>query len=250
MIGTDGKLKVTKTAGARTVKPGGTIGYTITVANQGGSAATSATVTDTLPVGLTPTSANFNGTACAIAGRKITCALGQIIVGASTTVKVSAKVGRDRAGETLVNTAVASTGTQTDSNMANNRATAIVKVTTSATTQARLGIATRIGPGAVRPGQSVLVSSTVRTLSDYPANTVRICISIPKGLTYTSSSGIRRGAVVCWVKAQIRRGTPVTVSYRARARAIGTATALGSAVAGNAARVTAPASLPIFPVTG
>ena len=243
-------LKVTKTAGARTVKPGGTIGYTITVANQGGSAATSATVTDTLPVGLTPTSANFNGTACAIAGRKITCALGQIIVGASTTVKVSAKVGSDRAGETLVNTAVASTGTQTDSNMANNRATAIVKVTTSATTQARLGIATRIGPGAVRPGQSVLVSSTVRTLSDYPANTVRICISIPKGLTYTSSSGIRRGAVVCWVKAQIRRGTPVTVSYRARARAIGTATALGSAVAGNAARVTAPASLPIFPVTG
>ncbi len=247
---TGADLKVTKRASARTVKPGGTIGYTITVANQGGSAATAATLTDTLPVGLTPTSATFNGTACTIAGRKVTCTLGQIVAGASTAVNVSAKAGKDRAGETLVNTAVASTGTQTDSNTANNRGTATARVTTSAATTARLGITTRIGPGAVRPGQSVLVSSTVRTLSDYPANTARICISIPKGLAYKASSGVRRGSVVCWVKTQIRKGTPATVSYRATARATGTATARGSAVAGNAARVNALATLPIVPVTG
>jgi len=243
-------LKVTKKASAKTVKPGGTLGYTITVANQGGSAATSATLTDTLPVGLTPTSATFNGTKCTISGRTVSCALGQMIAGASTTVTISAKVGKDRAGETLVNTATASTGSQADSNPANNSGTATTKVSTSAATQAQLGITTRVGPGAVRPGQSVLVSSTVRTLSDYPANTVRICISIPKGLTYTSSSGTRRGSVVCWVKAQIRKGTPTTVSYRARARSIGTVTALGTAVAGNAARVSALATLPIAPVTG
>ncbi len=243
-------LKVTKKASAKTVKPGGTLGYTITVANQGGSAATSATLTDTLPVGLTPTSATFNGTKCTISGRKVTCALGQMITGASTTVKISAKVGKDRAGETLVNTATASTGSQTDSNPANNSGTATSKVSTSAATQAQLGITTRVGPGAVSPGQSVLVSSTVRTLSDYPANTVRICISIPKGLTYKSSSGTRRGSTVCWTKTQIRKGTPSTVSYRATARSIGTATALGTAVAGNAAKVSALATLPIYPVTG
>jgi fimbrial isopeptide formation D2 family protein/uncharacterized repeat protein (TIGR01451 family) len=243
-------LKVTKKASAKTVKPGGTLGYTITVANQGGSAATSATLTDTLPVGLTPTSATFNGTKCTISGRKVTCALGQMITGASTTVKISAKVGKDRAGETLVNTATASTGSQTDSNPANNSGTATSKVSTSAATQAQLGITTRVGPGAVSPGQSVLVSSTVRTLSDYPANTVRICISIPKGLTYKSSSGTRRGSTVCWTKAQIRKGTPATVSYRATARSIGTVTALGTAVAGNAAKVSALATLPIYPVTG
>jgi uncharacterized repeat protein (TIGR01451 family) len=243
-------LKVTKKASAKTVKPGGTLGYTITVANQGGSAATSATLTDTLPVGLTPTSATFNGTKCTISGRKVTCALGQMITGASTTVKISAKVGKDRAGETLVNTATASTGSQTDSNPANNSGTATSKVSTSAATQAQLGITTRVGPGAVSPGQSVLVSSTVRTLSDYPANTVRICISIPKGLTYKSSSGTRRGSTVCWTKTQIRKGTPSTVSYRATARSIGTVTALGTAVAGNAAKVSALATLPIYPVTG
>ena len=243
-------LKVTKKASAKTVKPGGTLGYTITVANQGGSAATSATLTDTLPVGLTPTSATFNGTKCTISGRKVTCALGQMITGASTTVTISAKVGKDRAGETLVNTATASTGSQTDSNPANNSGTATSKVSTSAATQAQLGITTRVGPGAVSPGQSVLVSSTVRTLSDYPANTVRICISIPKGLTYKSSSGTRRGSTVCWTKAQIRKGTPATVSYRATARSIGTVTALGTAVAGNAAKVSALATLPIYPVTG
>ena len=243
-------LKVTKKASAKTVKPGGTLGYTIVVTNQGGSAATTASVTDTLPVGLTPTSATFNGTACTIAGRKITCTLGQMIVGASTTVKISAKVGKDRAGETLINTATASTGLQTDSNPANNTASARTTVTTSAATRARLGITTRVGPATARPGQSVLVSSTVRTLSDYPANTVRICISIPRGLTYTSSSGTRRGATVCWTKTQIRKGTPVTVSYRARAKSVGTVTALGTAVAGNAARVSARATLPIPGVTG
>ena len=243
-------LKVTKKASAKTVKPGGTLGYTIVVTNQGGSAATSASVTDTLPVGLTPTTATFNGTACTIAGRKITCTLGQMIVGASTTVKISAKVGKDRAGETLINTATASTGSQTDSNPANNTASARSRVTTSAATRAKLGITTRVGPATARPGQSVLVSSTVRTLSDYPANTVRICISIPKGLTYTSSSGTRRSATVCWTKTQIRKGTPVTVSYRARAKSVGTVTALGTAVAGNAARVSARATLPIPGVTG
>jgi hypothetical protein len=201
-------------------------------------------------VGLTPTSATFNGTACTIAGRKITCTLGQMIVGASTTVKISAKVGKDRAGETLINTATASTGLQTDSNPANNTASARSRVTTSAATRAKLGITTRVGPATARPGQSVLVSSTVRTLSDYPANTVRICISIPRGLTYTSSSGTRRGATVCWTKTQIRKGTPVTVSYRARAKSVGTVTALGTAVAGNAARVSARATLPIPGVTG
>jgi len=40
------------------------------------------------------------------------------------------------------------------------------------------------------------------------------------------------------------------VSYRARARSIGTVTALGTTVAGNAARVSALATLPIAPVTG
>ncbi|MEI7520147.1 MAG: hypothetical protein WCK40_02250, partial [Thermoleophilia bacterium] len=243
-------LKVTKKASAKTVKPGGTLGYTIVVTNQGGSAATSASATDTLPVGLTPTSATFNGTACTIAGRKITCTLGQMIVGASTTVKISAKVGKDRAGETLINTATASTGSQTDSNPANNTASARTTVTTSAATRARLGITTRVGPATARPGQSVLVSSTVRTLSDYPANTVRICISIPRGLTYTSSSGMRHGATVCWTRTQMRKGTPVTVSYRARAKSVGTVTALGTAVAGNAARVSARATLPIPGVTG
>ena len=243
-------LKVTKKASAKTVKPGGTLGYTIVVTNQGGSAATSASVTDTLPVGLTPTTATFNGTACTIAGRKITCTLGQMIVGASTTVKISAKVGKDRAGETLINTATASTGSQTDSNPANNTASARSRVTTSAATRAKLGITTRVGPATARPGQSVLVSSTVRTLSDYPANTVRICISIPKGLTYTSSSGTRRSATVCWTRTQMRKGTPVTVSYRARAKSVGTVTALGTAVAGNAARVSARATLPIPGVTG
>jgi hypothetical protein len=159
-------------------------------------------------------------------------------------------VGRDRAGAALLNIATVSTGGQADPNPANNTARALSRVTTSARTRARLGIRTRVGPSIARPGQSVLVSATVRTLTGYPANPVRACLTIPKGLAYRASSGTRRGNVVCWTRSQVRKGFPVTVSYRAVALRAGTVTSLGTAVAGNAARVSAPATLPIIRVTG
>lgn|GEM_PF-2012686 len=63
-------------------------------------------------------------------------------------------------------------------------------------------------------------------------------------------AGTRRGSVVCWVRAQVRTGTPVTVRYRAVARRAGTVSVLGTAVAGNAARVSDRSSLPVLGVSG
>jgi uncharacterized repeat protein (TIGR01451 family) len=247
---TGADLQIRKVASAARVAPGGSLGYTITVTNLGGTVSTGATVTDTLPAGLTPSSARINGQACQVRGRIVTCPVPQLIIDASATVTITARVGRDRAGAALLNIATVSTGGQADPNPANNTARALSRVTTSARTRARLGIRTRVGPSIARPGQSVLVSATVRTLTGYPANTVRACLTIPKGLAYRASSGTRRGNVVCWTRSQVRNGSPVTVSYRAVARRAGTVTAVGTAAAGNAVRVSAPAALPIIRVTG
>ena len=247
---TGADLAVTKKASATTVKPGGTLGYQIVVTNTGGSVSTQGTVTDTLPPGVTPTSASINGRPCTIRGRTVTCPVGFLPVDSSVTVSIAAKVGRDRAGALLANTARVTTGSETDPVVTNNSGTARTRVTVPGGTRARLDIRTRVGPAVARPGSSVLVSATVRTTSTYPANTVRICLTVPRNLTYRASTGTRSGSVVCWVKSQVRAGTPVTVQYRAVARRTGTVEVLGTSVAGNASRVSDRSSLPILGVTG
>lgn len=247
---TGADLAITKTASAKAVKPGGTLGYTMVVTNTGGSVSTAGTVTDTLPQGLTPTVATINGQACTIRGRTVTCPVGFLPIDSTATVSITATVGKDRAGATLLNTATVTTGAEADPNARNNTARALSRVTVPPGTRARLAIRTRVGPAVARPGGSVLVSATVRTVSRYPANTVRICITIPRGLAYRGSTGTRRGSVVCWVRPQLRQGAPVTVRYRAVARRAGTVGVLGTAIAGNAARVSDPSSLPVLGVTG
>ncbi len=247
---TGADLAITKKASAKTVKPGGTLGYTMVVTNTGGSVSTAGTVTDTLPQGLTPKAATINGAACTIRGRTVTCPVGFLPIDSTATASITATVGKDRAGATLLNTATVTTGSEADPNPRNNSARALSRVTVPSGTRARLAIRTRVGPAVARPGASVLVSATVRTVSRYPANTVRICITVPQGLAYKGSTGTRRGSVVCWVKPQVRTGTPVTVRYRAVARRAGTVSVLGTAVAGNAARVSDRSSLPVLGVTG
>lgn len=247
---TGADLAITKTASATRVKPGGALGYQMVVTNTGGSVSTQGTVVDTLPQGVTPRTATINGQACGIRGRTVTCPVGFLPVDSSATVSIAATVGRDRAGATLLNTAQVTTGSETDPNARNNTARARTTVTVPRGTRARLAIRTRVGPAVARPGTSVLVSATVRTVSRYPSNTVRVCLTIPRGLAYKGSTGARSGRVVCWVRPQVRAGTPVTVRYRAVARRAGTVQVLGTAVAGNAARVSDRSSLPVLGVTG
>ena len=248
--GTGADLAITKKASASRLKPGAAIGYQMVVTNNGGSVSMQGTVSDILPPGVTPTAATINGQACAIRGRIVTCGVGFLPVGSSATVNIAAKVARDRAGALLANTATVTTGSEADPNAANNSATARTRVTVPRGTRAKLAIRTRVGPAVVRRGKRVLVSASVRTLSRYPANTVRICLSIPKALAYRSSTGTRRGNAVCWTRAQIRKSGPVTVRYRAIARRAATVRAVGNARAGNAPRVVARSAVPTPRVTG
>lgn len=242
-------LAVAKTVSRRTVAPGGTVRYAVTITNMGGTASGAATMTDTLPAGLSSAQATLGGVPCAVRGRGITCAVPVLRAGQSATANITARVGRDRAGATLANTARVS-GAGNDVNPANDRATVRSRVTTSRATRATLAISARIRPAVVRRGQPVVVSARVRTLSGYPANTVRTCLSVPRDIAYRSSSGTRRGNLVCWTRDQLRTGSAFTVSYRAVARRSAPVAAVGTAVAGNALPVARRATAGPIGVTG
>ncbi len=233
-------LAITKAADRETVAPGGTVNFTLKVRNSGPSSSIGAAVTDELPAGLTPTSASSSVVAgCTILRQTVTCPAGEIVPGESFEILIVARAGADRAGATLTNTGVLTPGDQTDPNAANNRASASVKVTTDAATTAKLKITTTAKPASIKRGKKTTIRAAVKNTRRYPANTVKICLTIPSNLKFlkASGSGKRSGSKVCWNRSQILGGKAANVSYTARGKATGTKRLTGTAEAGNASRV-------------
>ncbi|WP_127999454.1 DUF6701 domain-containing protein [Piscinibacter defluvii] len=113
---------ITMTRGAA-LSPGGTGSYALVVTNNGLNPEPGPlTVVDTLPAGLTYTSASGSGWSCTAAGQTVTCtrngALAAGAAAATLTINVSVAAG---ASGTLTNTATVS-GTGGDGNTGNNTA--------------------------------------------------------------------------------------------------------------------------------
>ena len=118
-------LKITKTAPAGPVLAGSEIVYTIQVTNNGPATSTNTTITDELPAGVTlveaiPTQGSCSGTT------KVTCDLGQLLVGETAGVSVKVSIATSTRGQ-LVNVAVASS-TAPDNVLGNNTATAVTQI--------------------------------------------------------------------------------------------------------------------------
>ena len=112
-------LAVTKTTASSTLTTGNSVTYTITVTNNGPSAATNVIVTDDLPAGLTFVSATPSQGTCN-ASDPISCNVGTLNNGASATISVVANV--TATSGTIANTASAD-GTETDPVGGNNSST-------------------------------------------------------------------------------------------------------------------------------
>ena len=97
----------------------GNVTYTAVVTNNGPSAATGATLTDTLPAGLTYVS--VTGTGCGHAGSVVTCNIGTLASGGTSTVTIVATPSQ---GGGYPDTASV-TGTVTDLDSGNNSAIGI-----------------------------------------------------------------------------------------------------------------------------
>jgi uncharacterized repeat protein (TIGR01451 family) len=157
-IATD--LALTMTAGFEPVAPGSQVTYAISVSDFGPSAATAVTVTDTLPTGAGFVSATASTGTCSESSGTVTCLLGDLPDGATSTVTV---VVTAPAGPCLAVNSVTSTAAEPDPNTGNNIATvstsigvlapAILAVDTIATA----GSASNLN-GLVEPGEVVVVA--------------------------------------------------------------------------------------------
>ena len=109
-------LRITKSDSPDPVTVGATVTYTLTVTNAGPSAASAASMSDTLPAGVTFVSADAG---CSEAAGTVTCALGPLANGATASREI---LVRPTAAGPLSNSATVSSSTA-DPNAGNNSAT-------------------------------------------------------------------------------------------------------------------------------
>ena len=171
-------LSLTKTDAPDPVLVGQELTYTLTVANAGPHAATGVVLTDSLPSGATFVSAAASQGTCTGAST-ISCSLGTIASGGSTTVTIKIRPG---SAGTLTNQATVSAG-ETDPNPGNNTATA----TTTVTAAADLSVVQTDSPDPVHVGQSLSYTITVRN-SGATATGVTLTDDLPKNAGFGSVS--------------------------------------------------------------
>jgi uncharacterized repeat protein (TIGR01451 family) len=170
-------LELTKTAASGTVKPGETLGYTLQVENEGPSASPAATVADTLPASLTYVS--DDGGCTVSAGRKITCAVGPLASGETTTIHVLTAVAAS-AGGTIENTATVS-GSNFDPEPTDDES----KASTAVEEIADLGI-TKTAPATARPGETITYTIVAENEGPSTSNPTTVTDTLPAGVSYVS----------------------------------------------------------------
>ncbi|MCW2794361.1 MAG: conserved repeat domain protein [Nocardioides sp.] len=190
-------LALVKTAASPTVAVGANVTWNLTVTNAGPSRSTGSTVTDTLGAGLTFVSADAGCTGSA-SSSTVTCLVGALNSGGSTTVHVVTRANAGTAGTSLANNASVA-GRETDPNAANNTGHATLTVR-----PVDLQVTNRIqgDPATLTPGTSYTWLLDVRNNGDSPAADSRVRFTVPDGLTVTAAGldprcHLESGDVVC-----------------------------------------------------
>ena len=172
-------LSLTKTADQTNPAEGDIVKFTLKVTNNGNVADTNVAVNDLVPGGLTtlmaiPTQGSY------VAGTGI-WSVGTLNAGASATLTIYTKVNAGTAGSTIVNSATA-TGDLTDSNPANNTASASVTVK-NPTASVDLSLTKTVDKTAPSEGDTVLFTVTVTNNStNTTATNVNVSDLVPTGL--------------------------------------------------------------------
>ncbi|MEZ4870007.1 MAG: DUF4347 domain-containing protein [Caldilineaceae bacterium] len=183
----DADLALVKRA-TPTVNAGEPITYTLTVYNNGPSAATNVIVTDTLPSGVTLASAG-GGDGCGTGPNPVTCTVSNLSAGQSVTFTLVVTSSNDlETGLSLENAAVA-TADVADSNLSNNQATA----DTSILTHAALTLQKQ-GPVAVIAGAEMTYTIVIRNSGPSAARGVVMEDDLPAGVQLVDAWVERTGA--------------------------------------------------------
>lgn len=185
VVGSD--LAVTVTDSPDPVAAGQNLTYTITVTDQGSTAAANAALNDSLPANTTFVSltapAGWACTTPAVGGTGgITCTNASLAAGASAVFTLVVNVNAGTAdGTTLSNTASATT-TDSDPNPGNDSDTE----TTSVVTSADLALTVTDSPDPVAPGSNITYTETVAVNGPSDAQNVTFSGAVPTGTTFVS----------------------------------------------------------------
>lgn len=226
------------------ISSGQAFDFAVTVTNNGGSNASSVTLTDTLPAGVTLNSITPAGI-CSGSGT-VTCSLGALAGLASTTVtfNVTAPVAGN-----YTNTASA-TAPEFDPNSANNtnvQATAVVGATAS------LSLSVGDAPDPVSAGANITYMITVTNAGPDPASGVTLTDTLGSGASFVSAGGAgwtcgNSASTVTCTRASLAAGSSV-VTVVAQASASATSIANSATVtASNAASASAGATTTVTPL--
>jgi uncharacterized repeat protein (TIGR01451 family) len=191
VVGPAPDLRLTKTASVPAALQNSQLTYTLTAFNDGPSAATNVTVTDTLPSGMSFVSGS-NG--CTDNAGTVTCELGNIAIGSNAVATITVLANGN--GTQVNNATVASD--DPDPDPSDDAASATVEVGPVAD----LSIVKTSSPSVTAGGQ-LTYTLTAHNAGPSPATGVTVVDVLPSGMTYagsTSSQGscaFAAGTVTC-----------------------------------------------------
>jgi uncharacterized repeat protein (TIGR01451 family) len=202
---------------------GSTGSYTVTVSNAGGAATSgTVTVTDTLPTGLTYSSATGTGWTCGAAGQTITCTRATALAAGASYPAITVVVNvLQTAASSVTNTAAVSGGGQT--NTANDSSSDPTTVVSSSD----LSLSKTVNNPNPIQGQNVTFTLTLSNAGPSNATNVAVTDLLPAGLSFVSatpSAGTYTSGTGVWSVASLASGTSATLQIVALVANTGTIT--------------------------
>ena len=184
------ELSLQKTVAPSPLVLGGTGSFTLTVGNASTRVPTAGTVTDTLPAGLTPTSASGNGWTCGISAQVVTCTSSTPIAAAGSAAPITINVSVLPTAPASVTNSAAVSGGGDPLCPAEARCQASVSATVLPPPVPVLSIG-MTPPATLSPGGTGSYTLTVdNTAGTAPSSgTVTVTTTLPTGLTPTAASG-------------------------------------------------------------
>lgn len=238
-VGPAADLAITKTGPAK-VTADGDVTWKLTVTNNGPSTATGVKVEDTLPGGVSLSSAQPSQGSCS---GSLVCTLGTLAKGASAQIEVVTHVPASLGGQKLTNSARVS-GEEPDPNPGNNSASATTEVDPKPSDPAPTGFNLTLekkleGPATPQLGDVLTYELVVANEGPATANQVKITDDLPAALEYVDASlpggkCSAKGSVVTCQLDSLAAGAKKTATLKARAVSSGTIR--------NTASVSAPGS--------
>ena len=216
---TTADMAISQVASPSPAVAGQNVTFTITVSNAGPAAASSVTVTDTLPTGTTLVSASAG---CTNASGTVTCNVGALASGATAPLTI---VVHTTAAGSITNNASVSAA-EADPSSANNTSSATVTVNAAPPTSADVSITQAASAGAVTAGDAVTFTLTVANAGPASASGITVTDTLPAGLTVTAMSpscANGSGTLTCNV-GTLAAGTSTQLTVTLQTSAAGTIT--------------------------